>query len=76
MTLLGKVDTEDASYLEMAEFISTYGVAEQIKADLELFRRVVFNIATGNRDDHLRNHGFIRSPAGCDLTPLIELVLA
>jgi len=29
----------------------------------------VFNIATANRDDHLPNHGFIRTPAGWRLAP-------
>jgi serine/threonine-protein kinase HipA len=74
MTMLGHVDSEDASYLELAEFIATYGDAEHIPADLEeLFTRVVFNVATANRDDHLRNHGFIRSPAGWRLAPAFDM---
>lgn len=74
MTMLGHVDTEDASYLELAEFIATYGEADQIAHDLEeLFTRVVFNVATANRDDHLRNHGFIRSPAGWRLAPAFDM---
>lgn len=74
MTLLGHLDTEDASYLELAEFIATYGEADRLSADLEgLFVRVAFNVATANRDDHLRNHGFIRSPAGWRLSPAYDL---
>jgi len=74
MTMLGHGDTEDASYLELAEFIATYGEADHIAGDLaELFTRVVFNVATANRDDHLRNHGFSRSPAGWRLSPAFDM---
>lgn len=74
MTMLGRADSEDASYLELAEFIATYGEAEHIAIDLEeLFTRVAFNVATGNRDDHLRNHGFIRSPSGWRLAPAFDV---
>src|SRR5690606_15577718 len=59
MTLLRKTQSEDTSYLELAQFIRAQGDAEHANTDLEqLFRRVAFNIAVGNRDDHLRNHGF------------------
>jgi len=74
MTMLGHVDTEDASYLELAEFLATYGEADSIAHDLEeLFTRVAFNVATANRDDHLRNHGFIRSPFGWRLAPAFDM---
>jgi len=74
MTLLGRRDTDDASYLELAEFLATYGEADRIARDLEeLFTRVAFNVATANRDDHLRNHGFIRSPAGWSLAPAYDM---
>ncbi len=74
MTMLGHLDTDDASYPELAEFIATYGEADHINHDLEeLFTRVVFNVATANRDDHLRNHGFIRSPAGWRLSPAFDM---
>ncbi len=74
MTMLGHVDTDDASYLELAEFIATYGEEDLIARDLqELFTRVVFNVATANRDDHLRNHGFMRSPAGWTLAPAFDM---
>jgi serine/threonine-protein kinase HipA len=74
MTMLHHTDTDDASYLELAEFLSTYGESDHITRDLEeLFTRVVFNIATANRDDHLRNHGFIRSPSGWRLAPAFDM---
>jgi len=74
MTLLHHKDTDEASYLELAEFIATFGDVDHIGTDLsELFARVVFNIATANRDDHLRNHGFIRTPAGWHLSPSFDM---
>ncbi len=74
MTMTGHLDTEDASYLELAEFIATWGEEDHIARDLEeLFTRVVFNVATANRDDHLRNHGFIRTPAGWRLAPAFDM---
>ena len=49
---------EDASYLEIVEFIKRYG--RDAKTNLQqLWRRIVFNIAISNGDDHLRNHGFL-----------------
>ena len=75
MTLTKHLDTDDsASYLELAEFMATYGQPEYIGHDLEeLFTRVVFNVVVANRDDHLRNHGFIRSPAGWRLAPAYDM---
>lgn len=74
MTMLNHVDTEDASYLELADFISALGDAERIERDLEeLFIRVAFNVMTANRDDHLRNHGFIRRPPGWHLSPAFDM---
>jgi serine/threonine-protein kinase HipA len=74
MTMLNHVDSDDASYLELAEFLSTFCEPNVLNANLEeLFTRVVFNVATANRDDHLRNHGFIRSPAGWRLAPAFDM---
>lgn len=74
MTMLKKTDKEDASYLELADFIATYGHPDHIRENLkELFRRVVFNAMTANRDDHLRNHGFVRTPEGWILSPAYDM---
>lgn len=74
MTMLHRTDTEVASYLELAEFIATYGDVDHINGDLEeLFTRIVFNVCTANRDDHLRNHGFIRTPSGWRLAPAFDM---
>ena len=77
MTLLGYRDGDDAqdgvSYLELAEFLQNYGTS-QLKDDLkELWKRVVFNIAISNCDDHLRNHGFILTSKGWTLSPVYDL---
>jgi len=74
MTMTGNQDTDDASYLELAEFLATWGEPDRLNYDLEeLFTRVVFNVATANRDDHLRNHGFMRTPAGWRLAPAFDM---
>jgi len=74
MTLLGRNDSDDASYLEIAEFLSSYADPEHLEDDLaELFARVVFSVCVANRDDHLRNHGMIRTPAGWRLAPAFDM---
>ena len=74
MTLTGKQDHDEASYLDVTLAIADYGAPGYIEADLEqLFRRVVFNVLTAHRDDHLRNHGFLRSMEGWRLSPAFDL---
>lgn len=76
MTLLGKTDgasaADGSSYLDIAAFIKSYGA--QPKKDLgELWKRIVFNMAVSNRDDHLRNHAFILTDKGWILSPLYDV---
>lgn len=76
MTLLGKTDGASAadgtSYLDMAAFIKSYGARP--KQDLlELWKRIVFNMAVTNTDDHLRNHAFILTEQGWILSPLYDV---
>jgi serine/threonine-protein kinase HipA len=75
MTLLGRRDGEaGASYLDLALLIQDHGAPGAIEADLEqLFRRVVFNVMVGNRDDHLRNHACLRTPGGWRLAPAYDM---
>ncbi|WP_417275951.1 type II toxin-antitoxin system HipA family toxin [Castellaniella sp.] len=74
MTLLRKAQSEGTSYLELAQFIRAQGDAEHADADLEqLFRRLAFNVAVGNRDDHLRNHGFVLGETGWRLAPAFDV---
>ena len=76
MTLLGKTDgasaADESSYLDIAAFIKSYGA--QPKKDLsELWKRIVFNMAVTNTDDHLRNHAFILTDKGWILSPLYDV---
>lgn len=73
MTMLGYIDGQDgASYLDLVDFLTTYGA--NVDADLEeLWRRIVFSICISNTDDHLRNHGFILSPKGWALSPAYDI---
>lgn len=74
MTLLRKTQSEGTSYLELAQFIRAQGDGECADADLQqLFRRVTFNVAVGNRDDHLRNHGFVLGKTGWRLAPAFDV---
>jgi serine/threonine-protein kinase HipA len=74
MTLLGRVDGQGGSYLDLAEFLSTRGSTRHRTDDLkQLWTRVVFNILVSNTDDHLRNHGFILEPDGWRLAPAYDL---
>lgn len=74
MTLLGYNDgeSEGVSYLALAEYIMQHGA--NVDGDLEqLWRRIVFNIAVKNTDDHLRNHGFLRTDNGWVLSPAYDI---
>lgn len=73
MTQLGYYDGDyEASYLELAQFLTEHG--SNTKEDLaQLWRRIVFNIAVSNTDDHLRNHGFIYSNGGWLLSPAYDI---
>ena len=76
MTLLGKTDGASAadgtSYLDIAAFIKSYG-AQPKKDLLELWKRIVFNMAVTNTDDHLRNHAFILTDKGWILSPMFDV---
>lgn len=76
MTMTGHFATEikdhTPSYLELAEFIQYNGTSPD--DDLhELWRRMVFNIAISNTDDHLRNHDFIITDDGWRLSPAYDM---
>jgi serine/threonine-protein kinase HipA len=76
MTMTGHYESgirdQSPSYLELAEFIQFQGAAPE--QDLkQLWRRIVFNIAISNMDDHLRNHGFIIDKEGWRLSPAYDM---
>ena len=76
MTMLGLTDGQNAStgngYLDLVDFIiqGSCNVDQNLK---ELYRRVAFNIAIGNTDDHFRNHGFLLTTKGWTLSPAYDL---
>lgn len=76
MTLLGLTDGSDAQtgngYLDIVDFIlqNCCKVEENLR---QLYRRVAFNIAIGNTDDHFRNHGFLLTPRGWTLSPAYDI---
>lgn len=76
MTLLGKTDgvnaAQGSSYMEIASVITAQSASPQ-KDLRELWRRIVFNMAVSNTDDHLRNHGFILAKDGFCLSPLYDV---
>jgi len=76
MTLLGHNDGDNystgCSYLELAQFIIRHSAAPNDDLS-ELWRRIVFNIAVANTDDHLRNHGFLLTSQGWRLSPAYDL---
>lgn len=73
LTMLDLLDGDRASYLEIAEVIVTN--SPKADEDLEeLWRRIVFSVLISNFDDHLRNHGFLRtSVSGWSLSPAFDL---
>lgn len=76
MTMTGNTEetlkTITPSYLDIVDVIETYGtnVDENLR---QLWRRIVFNIAVSNTDDHLRNHGLILNEKGWELSPAYDL---
>lgn len=74
MSLLNKKDGESSSssYLDLVNIIKTNG--SDINDDLiELYKRLIFNMAISNTDDHLRNHSFIIDKHGYRLSPLYDI---
>lgn len=73
MSMLGAIDNEPHSYLEIAYALAQHGGSpeEDRKA---LWRRIVFTILVSNTDDHLRNHGFLyERHKGWRLSPVYDI---
>lgn len=72
LTMLEASDGDRRSYLEIAEVAEVH--SPQADTDLvELYRRIAFCALTANTDDHLRNHGFLRTTNGWRLAPAYDL---
>lgn len=78
MTLTNLKDGCDAftgnGYLDIVDsIIGETGVSNPDKTLKELYRRIAFNIAIGNHDDHFRNHGFLLCREGWKFSPAYDL---
>jgi serine/threonine-protein kinase HipA len=74
MTLADMDDGDPAGYADIARAITLHVAPDMVRDDLaQLFRRLLFNVVAGNRDDHLRNHGFLRRPGGWRLAPAFDM---
>ncbi|MFY9291378.1 MAG: type II toxin-antitoxin system HipA family toxin [Methylorubrum rhodinum] len=74
LTVLGLDETSaSGSYPDLALFLLRHG-ARHVSDRRELFRRMVFNVLCGNRDDHLKNHAFLRRDGGWRLSPAFDVV--
>lgn len=76
MTLLGLSDGDNAAmgygYIDIVGFIIQN--CTNVESNLqELYRRVAFNVCTGNSDDHFRNHGFLLTAKGWTLSPAYDM---
>ena len=67
------LDRESWSYPLLADELRRW--SEKPRDDqLELYRRMIFNAAVTNNDDHPRNHALRRTARGWRLTPAYDLV--
>lgn len=68
LTALEARDGDGGDWLDLADFTRTNG-----GDTVELWRRGVFGHLVGNRDDHLRNHGFLRRGRDWQLSPAFDV---
>jgi serine/threonine-protein kinase HipA len=74
LTQSGRTTTTGADYADIARAVSATVAPQFVMEDLrQLYRRMAFNVIAGNRDDHLRNHGFLRTPDGWRLAPAFDM---
>lgn len=72
-TALGKPGQEPGSYTEIVDFLRAHSADPQADFE-ELYRRLVFTILVSNKDDHLKNHGFIYAGQGrWRLSPVFDV---
>ena len=68
MTALEMSDGEGADWLDLAE------LTRELGGDVhELWLRAIFGTAIGNLDNHLRNHAFLMSDCGWELSPAFDM---
>ena len=69
------LDRERWSYPLLADNLRRWSDKPEVDC-AELFRRMVFNAAVTNNDDHPRNHAMLRRQKGWRLSPAYDLVPA
>lgn len=67
------LDRDRWSYPLLADHLRRWSEKPEVDC-AELFRRMVFNAAVTNNDDHPRNHALLRRPKGWRLSPAYDLV--
>lgn len=72
MTLMQARDGETEDYADLADNLSD--TSDRTDDDLaQLWQRAAFSAAIHNTDDHLRNHGLLRSRSGWYLSPIFDV---
>ncbi|NML06791.1 type II toxin-antitoxin system HipA family toxin [Sphingomonas sp. G-3-2-10] len=72
-TALAKRGTELGSYTEIVDFMRGHA-ADPSRDFRELYRRLIFTILVSNKDDHLKNHGFLYVGKGqWRLSPMFDV---
>ena len=66
-------DAASGDYLDLAEDLREFDIADYPGTVRALWRRIALSIAVRNTDDHLRNHGFLWSPPGWSLSPAFDI---
>jgi serine/threonine-protein kinase HipA len=74
LSLLDLEETSmEGSYAQIAGVLRRHGAAHGRDRE-ELFRRMLFNVLCGNRDDHLKNHALLNDGGGWRLSPAFDVV--
>ncbi len=72
-TALGRPGTTPGSYTEIIDFMRSYS-PNPLDEFREFYRRLIFTILVSNKDDHLKNHGFLYVGAGkWRLSPVFDV---
>ena len=65
--------SSEGSYAQIAAVLRRHG-SVHLRDREELFRRMLFNVLCGNRDDHLKNHALLYDAGGWRLSPAFDVV--
>lgn len=69
-TFMGLPGTEPSDYVSIAEQMMINGAGDDV---IELWTRMAYSVLIQNTDDHLRNHGFIRTAERWALSPAYDI---